>query len=117
MCVFEGLDRGQVYLGNSGQRNLVVQEVIAGDAQLLDLLRGKSMGPALGGVAVVIRMPDGGTLDLLGELLKGNEVVIEGGMLAGGLEPIGEDVEGDGAGLLCEGGHIRILERGPVQKG
>lgn len=65
------------------------------------------MGPTLGGVAIVLGIPDGGTLDLLGELLKGHEMVVEGSMLAGGLEPIGEDVEGDRGGLLCEGGHIR----------
>lgn len=52
------------------------------------------MRPLLRVTTVLLGLPDRPTRDLLGELLEGADMVVQRGMLAGGLEAIGEDIPG-----------------------
>lgn len=80
------------YLGNPSQRDLVLEKVVRRNAQLFNLLGQKPMRPLLGVVAVFVRLPDRAPCDLLGELFKRLELLVQWRVLAGGLQAIGEDI-------------------------
>jgi hypothetical protein len=87
---------GGLYLGDPRQRDLVLEKVVGSGAQLLNLVPREPMRPLLRGIAILLGLPDGRTGDVLGELVKGTQFVVERGVLAGGFEAVGEDVDGDG---------------------
>lgn len=70
------------------------------------------MRPLLRMLAEILRLPDRRPRNLLGELLKGPEVVIKGGMLPGGLETVGEGIERHRGVELVRCGRDSICEAG-----
>lgn len=83
------------HLGDTSEGNVRGDKLVGRLAQFFDLLLSEAMSPPLGVVLVVLSLPDRGTGDLLGEVLEGTQLVVQRGMLAGGLQAVGEDVEGD----------------------
>jgi hypothetical protein len=92
-------------LGDACQWRACSNELIRSSAQLRDLLPTEWMRPALGVVTVVLRLPDSGTGDLLGEVIVRAEGRVDGWMLAGGLEAIWE-------GIFLESGNLELVWRG-----
>lgn len=85
------------------------KEGIGGLVQLGDLIVTEGMGPALWVVLVVLGLPHSRPYDFLGEILVRMEKIIEGRVLARGLDPIGEDVGVDRGRIGLGGVQVRGL--------
>lgn len=84
--------KSRAYLGDTSQRNLSLEKVISRRAELLNLLSVESMCPLLGLSTVLLSLPHSPPCNFLRELLEFPNVVIQRGVLAGGLQTIGEDI-------------------------
>lgn len=91
------------YLGYGSQGDARSNKGIGSSAHLGAFLLSETMGPFFGIVLVVLSLPDCWAGDFLGEVREWSDLVVERGLLAGGLQAIGEDIERD-CRLLGSGG-------------
>lgn len=96
---------GVSYFGYGSQGDARSNKGISSSAHLGAFLLSETMGPFLRIVLVVLSLPDCWAGDFLGEFGERSDLVVERGLLAGGLQAIGEDIQRDR--WLLGGGGLR----------
>lgn len=79
-------------LRDTSQWDVVSDELVSNVTELSNFLGAECVNPSLGVVLVVLGLPEGRAGDLLGEICVRPQLVIDGGMLPGCLDAIGEDL-------------------------
>lgn len=75
--------RKETHLGDTGQWSFGFEESVSCGAELGDLVVREDVCPCFGVGTIFFRVPDGWAGDLFGELLEGNDMLIEGVVLTG----------------------------------
>jgi len=106
---FTEFDKREILFADSLEGNSRGDERVRGGSQFGNLFVGKRVDPALRTVDEVFALPDSGAGDFLGESRVGLQNVIEGRVLAGCADPIGEDGSGSIMVVLPGDGGVMMM--------